>query len=106
MPRVTAGAKNSIEKMLCHQMAAVHDAGMEMLVRAEQPGLGRPDAVELTRYTNAAARLFEVFQGAALTLQKLQTGGTQRLLVQYQQHVNVSDGGQAVVAAKAGRGLA
>ena len=30
---VTAGAKNSIEKMLCHQIAATHMAGMELLVR-------------------------------------------------------------------------
>ena len=33
---VSAHAKNSIEKMLCHQMAAVHMAGMELLVRLEE----------------------------------------------------------------------
>ena len=33
---VSAQAKNSIEKMLCHQMAAVHMAGMELLVRLEK----------------------------------------------------------------------
>jgi len=60
--------------------------------------------VELTGFTNAAVRLFEASQGAALTLQKLQSGGTQRVLVQYQQQVNVSNGGQAVVAAKVLRG--
>ena len=57
---------------------------------------GGTNAVELTRYTDAAVRLFEASQGAALTLQKLQSGGTQRVVVQYQQQVNVSDGGQAL----------
>src|SRR5580765_2737657 len=32
----SAKASNSIEKMLCHQLAAVHHAGMEMLVRVQQ----------------------------------------------------------------------
>ena len=39
-------------------------------------------------------------QGVVSGLQKLQSGGTQRVLVQYQQQVNVSDGGQAAVACK------
>jgi hypothetical protein len=72
-----------IEKMQCHQMAAVHMAGMELLVkiqesqtlRASQPG-------ELAKLTNAAARLFEVFQSGCLTLQKLKSGGRQHVLVQ------------------------
>jgi serine/threonine protein kinase len=33
---VSARAKNSIEKMLCHQMAAVHIAGMEVLTRLQE----------------------------------------------------------------------
>ena len=36
---VSARAKNSIEKMLCHQMAAAHMAGMELLGRVEQSPL-------------------------------------------------------------------
>jgi hypothetical protein len=102
---MTAGAKNSIEKMLCHQIAAVHMAGMELLVRVQQlPMLGSVPQVEIVRLTNGAARLFEVCQSGCLTLQKLKTRGTQRVVVQYQQRVNVSRGGQAVVAAKLGRG--
>jgi len=78
---------------------------MEMLVRATQaPMFGNTNVAELTRWTNAAVRLFEGSQSAALTLQKLQTGGTQRVLVQYQQQVNVGNGGQAVVARKLKRG--
>ena len=102
--QVTARATNSIEKMLCHQLAAVHHAGMEMLVRVQQPMLNNTPHVELVRLTNAAARLFDVFQAGCMTLQKLKTGGTQRVVVQYQQQVNVSEGGQAVIATKAGRG--
>ena len=94
---VSAGAKNSIEKMLCHQMAAVHMAGMEVLIRLQEEV--RLPPVETARLTNAAARLFEVYQSGCLTLVKLKTGGTQRLLVQHQQ-VNVGNGGQAVVAAR------
>jgi hypothetical protein len=34
--------------------------------------------------TNAAARLFEVYQSGCLVVQKLKTGGTQRVVVQDQ----------------------
>jgi hypothetical protein len=56
------------------------------------------------RLPNALACLFEVYQSGCLVLQKLKTGGTQRVVVQYQQRVNVANGGQAVVAGKLGRG--
>jgi hypothetical protein len=70
-----AGAKNSIEKMLCHQLAAVHMAGMELLVRVhELPVFSSLPVVELVRLTNGAARLFEVFQSGALTLQSRKVG--------------------------------
>ena len=45
--------------------------------------------------------MMDVYQAGCLTLQKLKTQGTQRVLVQYQQ-VNVGPGGQAVVAGKVG----
>jgi hypothetical protein len=99
----TAKARNSIEKMLCHQIAAAHDVGMECLIRLRETSVGRLQVVDAVRYTNAAARLFDTCQNAAVTLQKLQTGGKQQVVVQYQQ-VNVSDGGQAVVAGKIRRG--
>jgi hypothetical protein len=55
----------------------------------------------VARFTNAAARLIDVYQNGCLILQKLKTKGTQRVVVQYQQ-VNVSGGSQAVVAGKIG----
>jgi hypothetical protein len=88
----SAKAGNSLEKMLCHQMATAHMAAMKLVSysfdHALQPG-------ERARLTNAAARMMQVYQEGLLTLHKLRTGGKQTLVVQ---HVQVSDGGQAVIA--------
>ncbi len=91
----TASAANSLERMLTHHMAAAHVHGMELLARAAQHG--EVDSLELARLTNAASRLFEVFQSGALALLKLRTGGQQRVVVEHQT-VNVGPGAQAVVA--------
>jgi hypothetical protein len=85
-------AGNSLEKMLAHQMAATHRAAMRLLARG---GDDRLPPVEAARLTNAAARMMDVYQAALLTLQKIRTGGKQTVVVQ---HVQVSDGGQAVIA--------
>ncbi len=44
---------------------------------------------------NAAARMMDVYQAGMLTLQTSRTGGRQTVVVQ---HVQVSDGGRAVIA--------
>lgn len=75
---------------------------MRLLEQSANPDL-RLQPAEVARFTNAAARLMDVYQAGCLALQKLKTSGTQRVLVQYQQ-VNVGDGGQAVVAGRIGRG--
>ena len=87
----TAKVANSIEKMLVHQMTAAHFQAMRLLESAHQ---GRLQPVDLVRLVNAAVRMFDVYQAAALTLQKLKSKGQQRVIVQYQQ-VNIGDGGQA-----------
>jgi hypothetical protein len=93
---VTAGATNSLEKMLCHQVAAAHHVAMRMLGDAVGPIALRPmEPVEQVRLANAAARMMDVFQAGLLTLQRLRTGGRQEVVVQ---HVQVNEGGQAVVA--------
>lgn len=97
----SARARNSIEKTLCHQMAAVHAAGMELLIRAGEHPSAQPG--ETARLYNVAARLFETYQSACDTLIKLKNRGRQRVVVQHQQ-VNVGSGGQAVVAATIKRG--
>jgi hypothetical protein len=84
-------AANSLEKMLCHQMAAAHCAAMKLTADSLDARL----PVEMARLSNAAARMMQVFQEGLLTLQKIRTGGKQTVVVQ---HVQVSDGGQAVIA--------
>ena len=90
----SARAGNSLEKMLCHQMAAAHHAAMRLMARGIDP---RMPPVEMARLTNAAARMMDAYQAAFLTLQKIRTGGKQTVVVQ---HVQVSDGGQAVIAGR------
>jgi hypothetical protein len=98
----SAQASNSIEKMLCHQMAAAHFTAMRLLEKSDNPLL---PPVEVARLTNAAARQMDVYQAACLTLLKLKSKGAQRVVVQYQQ-VNVNEGGQAVVAGRMASGVA
>ena len=88
----SAQAENSLEKMLCHQMAATHCAAMKLVARSLDMS-GVP--VEMARLSNAAARMMQAYQEGLTTLQKLRTGGRQTVLVQ---HVSVSEGGQAVIA--------
>jgi hypothetical protein len=94
----TARAGNSIEKMLCHQLAASHEVYMDLIIRFKEAGFTRMPIPDQVRMVNAAARMSDVFQTGCLTLQKLQSGGKQHVVVQYQQQVNVATGGQAVVA--------
>jgi hypothetical protein len=88
---VSAGASNSIEKMLAHQMAASHKLAMKLVTQINDE-MAPADA---GRLTNAAARMMLAFQSGVLTLHKIRTGGKQVVVVQ---HVDVSSGGQAVVA--------
>ena len=97
---VSAQAANSIEKMLCHQMAGAHFTAMRLLERSAEPEL-QPG--ETARLSNAAARMMDVYQAACMTLLKLKTQGKQRIEVQYQQ-VYVGHGGKALVAGRVGRG--
>lgn len=84
-------AKNSLEKMLAHQMTACHQASMRMLAKAEKES----DAASAVRFANVGGRLSETFQKGLLTLHRIRTGGGQTVVVK---HMTVNDGGQAVVA--------
>jgi hypothetical protein len=94
----SAQAQNSLEKMLCHQMAAAHRAAMKLTAWSLNASL---PPVEVARLSNAAARMMQVYQEGLLTLQKLRTGGKQIVVVQ---HVQVSEGGQAVIAGSVASG--
>jgi hypothetical protein len=52
-------------------------------------------SIEAGRLMNASARMMGVYQDGLLTLAKVRSGGQQTVVVQ---HVNVGNGGQAVVA--------
>ena len=103
----SVGAETSIEKSLVHQLAAAHALALRLVGRANLgiEGMGRLDrqergeaVVEVARLSNAAARLMQTFQQGTLTLTKLRGGGAQTIVVQ---HVQVNDGGQAVIAGQA-----
>ena len=83
-------AGNSLEKMLVHQATMAHEMSMRFGGRA----LAEPDPVVSARYANTSARLMVAYQQSLLTLQRLRTGGSQTVTVQ---HVNVVQGGQAVI---------
>lgn len=87
----TIGAKNAIEQMLAHQMAAAHKVVMNLFVRSSE----LKDVVAASRLINAAARVMEGYQKAMLTLAKSRNGGKQLVTVQ---HVQIASGAQAVVA--------
>jgi hypothetical protein len=53
---------------------------------------------ETCRLAGTATRMMATFQQGAATLQRLRTGGTQRVVVEHMQQVTVEEGGQAVVA--------
>jgi hypothetical protein len=89
-------ADNSVEKMLAHQMVALHFSGMNMLKRAAGVGmLHEPDPLLALRYQTAAMRSFDGYREHALAMVKVKTKGKQTVVVQ---HVHVSEGGQAIVA--------
>ena len=71
-----AKADGSIQKMLSHQMAALHARGMTLL--AESDLCKDPDiAIKKAR---ASARMVDAFSRAALTLQRLQNAVGQTLM--------------------------
>jgi hypothetical protein len=99
----TIQAENSLEKMLAHEMAAAHTAAMEaqaaaldLMRRFRHTGYAHQLlSIEACRMMNASARMMDTFQHGMLTIAKVRSGGQQTVAVQ---HVNVGDGGRAMVA--------
>ena len=98
-------AKNSLERMLAHQMAAAHKLAMTFTQRAlihahssEYAHLSidarTTHSIEAARMAGAASRMMSAFNDGLRTLERLRNGGRQVVVVQ---HVNVNDGGQALV---------
>ncbi len=84
------GASNAAEQMIAHQMAVAHRTSLDLIAEA---GNTR-DPIERCRLINTASKLMDLCQKGLTTIQKIRTGGQQTVTVQ---HVQVSDGGQAVI---------
>ena len=84
------GPRDHVEIMLATQMAAIHNATMTMTRRLNH--------VERLDQQNSASRalnqLSRTYAAQVEALKRYRTGGEQKVTVQ---HVNVSEGGQAIV---------
>ena len=104
----TIQAQDGLEKMLVHQMAVLHYGMMRAAARMneELDAAGVIDAnkreaanVRACRLAGAISRMSATYQQGLLTLQRKRTGGNQQVTVKHiHQQVNVTEGGQAVVA--------
>jgi hypothetical protein len=105
----TIQAANSAEMMLAHQIAAAHAGAMRLMGQATNMMVMQGTAIRtddganlrVTRLAGSASRLMVAFQQGLATLDKLRAGNKQTIIVQ---HVQVNDGGQAVVAGKVPNG--
>ena len=93
------GPKDTTESLLAAQMVAVHNMAMEFSKRAMLSGQ-HPDGVNAN--VNRVTKLMRTFTTQMETLKKYRTGGKQTIQVQ---HVNVNEGGQAVVGNIQGGGV-
>ncbi|MDX8400470.1 MAG: hypothetical protein R8K20_09525 [Gallionellaceae bacterium] len=94
------GAANSMERMLAHQMAACHKTALDLMQEAYSLDCKyrldpNTSSVIQARKLNSANRLMQTYQQAMVTLSKVRSGGKQTMVVQ---HVQVNEGGQAIVA--------
>jgi hypothetical protein len=93
----TMGATNSLEKMLAHQMAVLHNCVMRYASKAAL----EPDSAHSVKMMSLSVRAMETYQKGLLTFKRLRGGGEQRITIQ---HVNVTQGGQAVIGQVQPRG--
>src|SRR5215467_7580250 len=104
----TIQGQDSLEKMLVHEMAVLHRGMMKAAIRMNEElyvvagsDEGRREAanVRACRLAGAISRLSATYQQGLLTLQRKRTGGNQHVTVKHiHQQVNVTEGGQALVA--------
>lgn len=94
----TINAKNSLEKMLVHQMTACHNAGMNLINKInyaiDDIGNHKDDDLRLQRITNTATKLITTFQQGMKTIHQIRNGGQQKMTIEY---ININKGGQAIV---------
>jgi hypothetical protein len=83
---------DEMEAMLAIQMVATHETAMEMLTRAKQAEF----MPQLQECGSLAVKLMRTYAAQVEALGRLRRGGEQRVIVQ---HLNVNEGGQAIVGA-------
>ena len=104
----TIQAQDGLEKMLVHQMAVLHCGMMRAAARMNEE-LDAADVIDANkreaanvracRLAGAISRLSATYRQGLLALQRKRTGGNQQVTVKHiHQQVNVTQGGQAVVA--------
>ena len=101
-------AQDSLEKMLVHQMAVLHRGMMKASTRMNEEldaavvlDEAKREAANLRacRLAGGISRMSASYQQGLLSLQRKRTGGNQHVTVKHiHQQVNVTEGGQAVVA--------
>ena len=82
--------QNSLEGMLCSQLVSLHSLGMTYLQRSENAEMRFHQDPDL----NNAVKLLRLQHETIECLMKLRRNGEQKVIVQ---HVQVNDGGQAIV---------
>jgi hypothetical protein len=83
---------DEIEAMLAVQMVATYETAMDMLTRAKHAGA----MPHLQECGSLAVKLLRTYTVQLEALARRRRGGEQRVIVQ---HVNVNEGGQAIVGA-------
>jgi hypothetical protein len=105
----TIQPQDSLERMLVHQMAVLHRGMMKATARMNEeldtarddfnPSRREAANVRACQLAGAISRMSATYQQGLLTLQRKRTGGNQQVTVKHiHQQVNVTQGGQAVVA--------
>ncbi len=85
------GPRDATEGMLTLHMAAIHNMSMEFLERA---GLDGQTLDARKHYVNAGVKMMRLFLEQMQMLRKCRGQGQQQVVVK---HVQVNDGGQAIV---------
>jgi hypothetical protein len=86
-----AAPKDELEGALAVQMACTHTAAMSVLAKTDS-GFGTERRI--TAFGSTAARLMKAYAMQMEVLRRLRTGGQQFVRVE---HVNINDGGRAVI---------
>lgn len=82
--------KDAIESKLCAQSAALYAQGMHYLSRAENTNILH----QIDFFMKNAIKLLRLHNETVETLARYRRKGEQKVIVQ---HVNVNDGGKAIV---------